>query len=127
LIFGSFFFACFRGEFEASMFESSTHVIDDSCCSLFCLYFVLFFFFFCFPFVLRSGVTHGRLLLQLKLCFCRVDFFFKKNSVILITLVISLDFLLFLSFCGFGEHHFDGLAFECSPKALMDFFGEGLL
>jgi len=83
------------------------------------------FVFFSFPFVLRSGVTHGRLLLQLKLCFCRVHFFLK-NSVILITLVISLDFLL-LSFCGFGEHHFDGVAFECSPKALMDFLGEGLL
>lgn len=90
-----------------------------------CFAFV-FLFFLGFPFVLRSGVTHGRfLLLQLKLCFCRVDFLLK-NSVIFITLAISLDFLL-LSFCGFGEHHFDGLAFECSPKALMDFLGEGLL
>ncbi len=70
LIFVIFFLACFRGEFEASMVESSTHVIDDSCCSLFCLC-----FFFSFPFVLRSGVTHGRLLLQLKLCFCRVYIF----------------------------------------------------
>jgi hypothetical protein len=91
-----------------------------------CFAFVFFCFFFLgFPFVLRSGVTHGRLLLQLKLCFCRVDFLLKK-FVIFITLVISLDFLL-LSFCGFGEHHFDGLAFECSPKALMDFLGEELL
>jgi hypothetical protein len=70
LIFVIFFFACFRGKFDAAMFESSTHVIDDSCCSLFCLC----FFFFLFSFVLRSGVTHGRLLLQLKLCFCRLDF-----------------------------------------------------
>jgi len=67
-----FFLACFGGEFEASMFESSTHVIDDSCCSLFCLCF--FFFSFC----AAIGCHSWSLVVAVEALFLQSTFFLKK-------------------------------------------------
>jgi hypothetical protein len=89
------------------------------------LFFVLPLFFLFFSFCAAIGCHSWSLVVAVEALFLQSTLL-KKYSVILITLVISLDFLL-LSFCGFGEHHFDGVAFECSRKALMDFLGEGLL
>jgi hypothetical protein len=100
------------GNLKLQCLESSTHVIDDSCCSLFCLL---------FSFCAAIGCHSWSLVVAVEALFLQSRFFLKKKSVILITLVISLDFLL-LSFCSFGEHHFDGVTFECSPKALIDFW-----